>query len=337
MRKLLFLIPAGLLSAACTTIETDPSVLYTAPLYRTQIDFQPISRESLGIQLQYEQQVYDTRKAPLEDQLGGLAAERAELYARLEPGFADCQHQRHCVDKLARGDAARFERYNQAVRGLHEIDAKAGVIEGQIKTLERRRDLRERALYNRFLVNEILLTKFDHPRIRDVLVHSLEAYPTRRDLSYRLARLSDPDIVPQLVGDLNFRMMGKPVDEAAVLATFDIQVAPTEEITEPRRYFVTFLVNTHQRDPLAYSKGFLRTWADRLGEPGLRTLREGVYCGIYSIAGQTLVDKLTLSKVKPCEPVRARNQALREASYLERNDPANWFLPIAFTDAKRER
>jgi hypothetical protein len=338
MRKILLLgLGWASLSYGCTTIETDPSVLYTAPLFRTQIDFQPIPRASLVTQLQYEKQVYDTRKAPMEDELGGVAAKRQELYSAVEGEFADCRHQRHCLANLARGNEARFERYNQVVQGVHDLDRRAGELDNQIKALTRRLDLRERALFNRFLVNEILLTKFEHPRIQEVLVHSLEAYPTRRELSHRLARLSDPDVVPELYGDINFRMMGKPVDEAAVIATFDIRVAPTEEETDPRRYFITFLVNTHQRDPLAYSKGFLRTWASRLGEPGLRTLREGVYCGLYSIAGPTLVDRLTKSKVKPCSPVRLKNQEGSTERYLERNDPEAWFLPIAFSDALRER
>ncbi|RZA00670.1 MAG: hypothetical protein EOP11_18050 [Proteobacteria bacterium] len=320
----------------CTTIDTDPSVLYTAPLYRTQIDFQPLKRETLVTQTQYEAQDYERRKAPLEDELGGVAARRKELYDRVEGDFADCRHQRHCLDKLSRGNEARFERYNKIVQGVHDLDRRAGELDNQLKLLARRFDLRERALYNRFLVNEILLTKWEHPRIQEILVHSLEAYPTRRELSHRLARLSDPDIVPTLYGDLNFSMMGKPVDEAAVLATFDVRVAPTKERSDPVRYLITFLVNTHQRDPLAYSKGFLRAWAFRLGEPGLRTLKEGVFCGIYSIAGLTLVDKLSSSKVKPCTPVRFKNQGLSAANVLERNDPEAWFLPVAFGDANRD-
>jgi hypothetical protein len=331
--KALFLVSCLALSS-CTTIENDPSTTYTSNLYRTRIDFQPISREELVTRTQFEKQVYEKRVAEIENKMGGLKAQREQLYSEIEGQFADCRRQRHCIGNVATGNISRFERYNQVVQSMHDLDRQLGAYDGELKQLTFRFDLRERALYNRFLVNEMVLAKFEAPRLHDTLVHSLEAYPTRRDISERLTRMSDPDIVPTLYGDLNFTMLGKPVDEAAVIATFDIRVHPNpEDKNDPTRYFVTFLVNTHQRDPVAYSRGFLRGWARQLGEPGLRTLKEGVFCGLYSIAGPTLVDRLSQGKVKPCTPSRLREQGKDAERLGDRFQAENWILPIAFTPA----
>lgn len=339
--KRLAAVLLSVLTLGCTTTETDPSTLYTVPLYRTRIDFQPLDRTELETQLSYERTVYQKRKDQLEDQLGGVQAQRKVLYTEIEGKLGqvgDCRHQPHCLDQLARGTIPRFENYTQLMLGLKELDRQAGELQNQLELLERRLDLRERALYNRFLVNEVLLAKWEHPRMNDLIVHSLEAYPTRRELSHRLARLSDPDVVPELYGDINFRMMGHPVDEAAVIATFDVRVHPNpQNPNDPTRYLVTYLVNTHQRDPVYYSKGFLKSWAAQMGEPNLRRLKEQVYCGLYAIAGPTLVTRLHASKVKPCTPTRLRYQQESYTVFKDRFQPEAWFLPIAFTEATDKR
>ncbi|MGZ3695625.1 MAG: hypothetical protein ACXWQO_16055, partial [Bdellovibrionota bacterium] len=178
------------------------------------------------------------------------------------------------------------------------------------------------------LVNEILqLPKVDN-RLLKVTVHSLEAFDSRRPLSQRLLTLADYDAVPANWGDLNFHMLGKPVDEAAVLAAFDVLIlSPDQGKQKYERYLINFLVNVQKPDELGYEFGFLKYWAGLFAETEQKTLRQKAVCSLYSIAGETLAAKLASDKANLCALERNRHQVPQVAEHIM---PEEWLIPISY-------
>jgi hypothetical protein len=332
-RAALSISACGLLlgGAACTSIENDPSTHDVTSAFTTQIDFQPPSREERIRRIGVEERIYQDKTKPLLAQKDQLEAERLALYKEVESEFPECGRQKHCNSKMVRGDVKKFERYNQISVGLREIDRKIIDVEADLAQWKYRHDLRVRALYNRYLVHEFLKLPKQTRDIPEVTVHSLEKFNDRKSLSYRLLRYStDKDFYPSQVGDLDFRMLGKAVDEAAVIATFYItareSLDPSRKLA---RYLVTFLINTHQLDSQFYERDFFAEWATLLTEDQQKKLREKVLCTPYSIASNTLAPKMSPGKVKPCAEARAIMQAKRDI-YTDRMDPTNWMVPVTY-------
>jgi hypothetical protein len=309
-------------ASACTTVENDPTTNSAAALYQTRVDFMPPSRSERIAQIAHEDRVLADTEARLQGKIDTLHKEREALFEQLAAKFPECRSQKHCLSFLTKGDAKKFEEFREERAVLGKVDAEIGETESTLALWRRRRDLRVRSIYNRYLVNEVLgAAKLDE-RIGEILVHSAEAYPDRQTLSRRLVSLAGPNIVPMMVGDLDFRMMNKPVDEAAVILTLDVR------LRTGGRYLSTLLVNTHQLDPQFYEQGFQSAWARKFAQPDI--LRRETYCGVYSIASSLLLAKLGAGKAKPCAEMRENLQSLDAARYKEANRPDNWMLPVSY-------
>lgn len=316
------LMAALAVAAGCTTVENDPTTNSAVALYQTRVDFMPPSRAERISQIAYEDKTLADKEASLEAKKEALHKERDALFENLAAKFPECRSQKHCLSFLTKGDTKTFEHFREARTVLGRVDAQIGETESALELWRRRRDLRVRSIYNRYLVMEVVGAAKVDPRIAEILVHSAEAFPDRMSLSRRLVSLAGPNVVPMLVGDLDFRMMGKPVDEAAVLLTLDVR------LKEGRHYLSTLLVNTHQLDPQFYERGFQQAWARKFAQ--VEVLRRETYCGIYSIASRLLLAKLGPSKAKPCEELREHTQARNASRYAEANQPENWMLPVSF-------
>ena len=312
MRYLLLLV-AGLL-AGCASTETDSSTNSQLAYVRTRVNFAPFTRDERDRQLAHEKQVYEQKIVILRENLERAKAERTRRYDEIRHEFAFCYNQKHCISDLSRGDIRRFERYNFLTTSLREHDIKLVELEGAIKDWQRRFEMRNRAINNRYLVHELMLIPNVNPKVGRMLVHSLEAFDSRRTLSDRLLQYSDIDVAGATWGDLEFRMLQRPVDEAAVVATFDVFLPKTEE-TPPTRYVISFLVNSYQDDPLYYDQKMLRAWGDLLSEKEQKALRGKVLCGVYGIASETLAPKLDYRKAKPCAAERVRLQNLSATKF----------------------
>lgn len=312
------------LASACTTVENDPTTNSTAALYRTRVDFSPPSRSERISQIAHEDRVLADKEADLQAKMDTLHKERDALFESLAAKFPECRSQKHCLSSLTRGDTKRFEDFREARTVLGKVDAELGEAEATLELWRRRRDLRVRSIYNRYLVKEVLGAAKLDSRIGEILVHSAEAFPDRQGISRRLVGMAGPDIVPTMVGDLDFRMMGKPVDEAAVLLTLDVR------LKEGRRYLSTLLLNTHQLDPQFYEQGFQQAWAKKFAQA--EVLRRETYCGIFSLASPMLLAKLGPAKQKPCEEMREAIQALDASRFTEANRPENWMLPVSYRE-----
>jgi hypothetical protein len=322
-----------LLLGGCTTVENDPSTNFKIPLLRTQIDFQPPDSGERIRLIARETKIYEKRLAELEDRQGGLDAKREILFQEISQFFPECKRQRHCLAAVAKGTTARFERYQEISKSLVELDRQVVVVDSELALWKRRYELRVRSLYNRYLAHELLRLPDLNPKIRQITAHSLEALPDRRSITYRLLQLADPLFVPEVVGDLQFRMMNRPVDQAAILATFDVRLEEKTSGSAPNRYLVTFLINTYQQDPQFYEKDFLREWSRLLSEPGQAELKRQTFCGIYSLAGPTLAPKLSVAKAKNCAETRLRHETVQEGKFDDRFEPSNWIIPLTFTRA----
>lgn len=310
------------LASACTTVENDPTTNSAVVLYQTRVDFMPPSRAERVAQIATEDRVLADKEASLEAKMATLHKEREALFEDLAAKFPECRSQKHCLSFLTKGSAKQFEDFREARAVLGKVDAEIGEAESTMALWRRRRDLRVRSIYNRYLVKEVLGAAKMDDRIDQILVHSAEAYPDRQRLSRRLVGLAGPNIVPTMVGDLDFRMMNKPVDEAAVLLTLDVRLRAGD------RYLSTLLVNTHQLDPQFYEQSFQQAWAKKFAQPEL--LRRETYCGIHSIASPMLLAKLGPGKAKPCEDRRAAIQALDASRFKEANSPDNWMVPVSY-------
>lgn len=317
-------------ACAASVAERDVSTNFSQAVYQTRIDFQPLAPGERDLQWAVEDKFFERNSAPLREKLDAVAGERDALYAQLAEIFPHCQRERHCLASVVRAGADRLEKAVAARRELLVLDGRGVELEAEIKLLERRRELRRRAIFNRYLVHELLQVSKAGGDIQSVTAHSLEAFPLRRPLLERLAWMAEPTGGPALYGDLQFRMMSQAVDEAAVLATFDVQLAPGRvPAGVASRMLVTFLVNAHQLDPHRYTAGFQRAWAQRFGASSRRQLVEGVFCNLYAIAGETLAARMGAAKAKTCAPQRIQQQARGSAVFQQRQDPGYWILPIA--------
>jgi len=324
---------AALFSFGCTTVDTDRTTMALPTAIRTQVTFEPISRENATRYIEAERHILKTNVAPMREEISGLQAGRKERYDEISREFPECGRQRHCQSRISRGNVKRFERFNDLAKEILEYDKRLVNLESSVLEWERRFDLRHRAILNRFLVHEMLqLPEFEN-RFQAILVYSLESFDTRKQLSQHLLRYSgDEELFATMLGDLNFRMLGRPVDEAAVIATFEVYLMPRyDEPRAPTRYVISMLVNTHQLDLRHYDKDFVKEWSAKLVEPFQEVLRQDVYCGMYSIASETLLPKLDgRKKLKSCVGRRVRMQAKEADQFKDRFHPGASMLPLAY-------
>lgn len=334
MRLLIF--AATLLLASCASVESDMSSNDRLSLVRTRVDFNPITRPEREKLIQFEARALETATAPIKAELAEVAKARKARYEQIKGQFPDCEKQKHCISTLARGNVKDFERYNELTKTLRGFDLKTIELEASIRAWQNRYELRTRSINNRFLVHEILQLPKVEPRLSSVMVHSLQAFDSRRPLSERLLRLADNDAVATTWGDLNFTMLGRPVDEAAVIATFDVFLNRNPEIKDQNvgeRFVLSFLVNSQNADSLSYDAGFLRFWAGLFVEREQRRLREKALCALYSIAGDTLVPKLSDARASSCAMERARMQSLPKTRQFGAEE---WLLPIGYFHVQAE-
>lgn len=331
------LVPLSLLLlAACTTPDNDRSTNFGRLVFDTRVNVEPVDRNERTRLLQLERHRYKLAIEPLRARFAVTQAERAAYFASIEKEFPECAKQRHCSGALSKGPVNRFERYNELVTSLRRYDYLLFDLETHIDDVERNHDVSERRIYNRYLVYEMLAVKEFRPLFQRLMVHSLESFPARDVISRRLLEFTDRDLYANQIGDFDFRMLGRPVDEGAVLLTLDVEpVRTAAPANQERRFLATFLINTHQRDPQFYEKPFLREWTRLFSEPGRKGLREEAFCGLYSVAGSTLVAKMQPSKFGMCKAVRARAQSLDSQKFYDRFSGEAWLTPISFVQIVR--
>jgi hypothetical protein len=323
----------ALLGCVSSNVDTDRTTFNLPIAVRTKITFEPLSREQASRYIETERHFMKTSTAPIRERLEGLRAGRKERYEEVEREFPECTKQRHCTSKLSRGAVQRFERYNDLSKEILDYDRRIVELEASINDWDRRLELRTRAIVNRYLVHEMLKLPEVEPRFQGLLIWSLESFDSRRQVSNHLFRYTGQEMLPLVVGDLEFRMLGKPVDEAAVIATFEVYLqALYNEPRAPTRYVVSMLVNTHQLDMRYYNKDFLREWGSRLAEPFQEELRQQIFCSIYSISSETLVPRLNQNRARrlKCDEKRALMQAKQSENFADRFAPSAWLLPIAY-------
>lgn len=322
-----------LCGCVASSVDVDRTTLNVPVAVRTQVTFEPLTREQANRYIQGERHTYQEQTGPVRDRVESLKAGRKERYDEIEREFPECGKQRHCTSHLSRGAVARFERYNELSREILEYDRRIIELEAALAEWDRRLELRTRAIVNRFIVHEVLQIPQTVQKFQSILVWSLESFDTRRQVSYHLFRYVGQDMVPLVLGDLDFRMTGMPVDEAAVIATFEVYLMPLfNEPLAPTRYVVTMLVNTHQLDLRFYDKDFMRDWATKLAEPFQEQLREEVFCGIFSVAGETLVPRLNQNRARhlKCGDLRMAMQVQKAERFPDRFAPLHWMLPVAY-------
>lgn len=325
-----FVLLPALLCVACATVESDHSSNDPLAMVRTRIDFSPISRPEREKLLQYEKHSLEKNTAPIQEELTEVTEARNNRYNEIKDKFPACHSQKHCISTLSHGNVKKFELYTQLTKSLQEIDIRLIGLQADLAAWKNRYELRTRAIHNRFLVHELLQIWKVDPRIAKISVHSLEAYESRRQLSLRLLQLAGQDLEAATWGDLNFRMFGRPVDEAAVLASFDIWLSADASGNAGRlgeRFVVNFLVNSYQADALVYDNGFMKYWANLFAERQQRGLREKALCATFSIANETLAPRLSSTKGKTCGVERSRLQAAVKGGYVA---PEDWLLPLGY-------
>lgn len=320
-----------LLISACSTVDTDRNSFYVPAAVQTRISFEPLDRQEAERYLETERHTYKLKSEPLLERKAALARGREERYHEIRSAFPECRRQKHCLQNVSRGDIKKFERYNDLAKEIYAYDRELAEIDASLREWKSRLALRSRAIVNRFLVHEVLQLPKVERRFQGVLVYSLESFETRRQMALHLLRYAGDNVIPRVLGDYAFRMLGQPVDEGAVLATFEVYLMPSAaEPSGPTRYVVTMLVNTHQLDLRYYEQDFLRAWATKFAEPFQSQLREEVYCGMYSIASDTLAPRLDLSRPKKCAETRSLMQTYDSQVFSDRFSPDHWLLPIAY-------
>ncbi len=304
--------------SACSTVESDPHT--NVSVLQTRVDFQPMSRVELAQHVQNEEEFLAEKAAPLKQRLAEQARRRQAYYEKISKEFPECQRQKHCLSSTAFGDIKRFERFRFATSKLTEMDSEMVELEAELELWRRRAELRKRASYNRYLVYELL--QVSYPHVKEILVYSLEAFQSRRAISLRLLQMADPKILP-VYGDLNFKLLGRPVDEAAVVAIFQVQ---TGLMKEP--FLLTVLVAAPGMDMPFNREAFIKEWGMALEEQGQKALRKDIFCAFYAIGGETLVPKLGSGKFSAC---REKRELLRNPADFALKDPRNWVLPIGIS------
>jgi hypothetical protein len=323
----------GLFAAGCSTTETDNNTYHIPTAVHTRITFEPLDRDQAQHYLQAERQNYKVYTDPMFERKAGLERGRDERYEELRAEFPECTRQRHCMQHVSMGDVKKFERYNDITKEINAYDVQLVELDTALRDWKARLELRTRAILNRFLVHEVMQLPTYEKHFQGILPYSLEHFESRRQLSLDLLRYAPNGerLEPQFLGDYDFRMLGRPVDEAAVVATFEVYLAPPlNELDQPTRYVVSMLINTHQLDLRFYDKDFLRAWSDKFIEPFQKELKLEAYCGVYSIAGNTLAPRLDLSRVKDCAPYRAEMRSLDATRFPDRFSPDRWLVPLAY-------
>ncbi len=313
----------------CSVAQTDPNNRAWETVLRTKLTFEPLDRERARAYIESERHAYQKATVGLRERIQGLENGRGERYGQISREFPECDRQKHCLSRLSKGDVKRFERYTELAKEIHTYDAELVELRANLQDWTHRFELRQRAILNRFLVHEVLRLPSIEKRLQGVLVYSLENFATRRQLSQAL--LASANIVPKFYGDYDFRMLGRPVDEAAVIATFEVYLAATPAQPEaPSRYVVSLLVNTHQLDLREYDHDFLKAWGAQLAEPYQKKIQQEVYCGLYSIAGKTLAAQFEALRIRTCGDVRNSMLGLDAQRFADRFAPEKWMLPISY-------
>lgn len=331
---LAYLLPAFALAGCSHEMIANKHTTFSLPrAIETKITFEPLDRERAQSYLEVERQMYKKYTDPMIERREGLARGRDERYREVRHEFPECDRQGHCLQHVSKGDVRKFERFNDLTREINAYDTEIVELDTAIRDWKSRLELRTRAILNRFLVHEMLQLPSIERHFQGVLAYSLESFETRRQLSLHLMRFApnDEDLEPQLLGDYDFRMLGRPIDEAAVITTFEVfLMPPLNQLGQPTRYLVTMLVNTHQLDLRFYDKDFLRSWAAKLVEPFQDELRKDAYCGLYSVAGETLAPRLGLDQPRLCAGARNLMRSLDAAKFPDRFAPDRWLVPLAY-------
>ncbi len=325
-----------LLLSACSTIDRDPTTSYFPAAIHTQVTFEPLDLGQAQSYIETERHLFKTNTDPLRERVAGLEKGREERYKEIHLEFPQCDRQKHCLSHISRGDVKHFERFSDLAKEIHAYDQQIVELEATIHDWAYRFELRQRAILNRYLVHEVLQIASSEQGIQKILAYSLESFDTRRQASLYLMRFAGNDVVPTIMGDLNFRMLSQPIDQAAVVATFEVNLlASANEENAPNRYLVSILVNTHQLDLHFYNEGFLRSWAAKLSEPYQVQLRQQVLCSLYSIANETLAPRLDSSRPMRCARARSEMQSLDANRMGDRFPPERWMLPLAYYPTNR--
>lgn len=332
MRNLRYAVAllAALLSS-CSSTQTDPSTHSWESVLRTRLTFEPLDREKARAYIESERHTYQQNTVKLKERIQGLENGRAERYGEISREFPECKRQKHCMSALSKGDIKRFERYTELAKEINAYDSELVDLKATVQDWTYRFELRQRAILNRHLVHEILQLPSVEKRLQGILAYSLESFGTRRQLSQRLLGYAGESIVPKFYGDYDFRMLGKPVDEAAVIASFEVYLTPSPDEPEaPNRYVITLLINTHQLDLREYDQDFLKTWGASFAEPFQKKLLQEAFCGMYSIANKTLVPQFDPARPRHCAAARSDMLGADAQKFLDRFAPERWMVPIAY-------
>jgi hypothetical protein len=324
------LVPFVML-ASCSSALVDRTEQSLPKAVHTRVMFEPLDRNQAQAYLLSEKQSFKTHTDPMTERREALARGRDERFAEIRREFPECERQRHCLQHISTGDVKKFERYNDLTKELNRYDSEIIEIDTALRDWQSRLDLRSRAILNRFIVHEVLQMPTVEPHLQGLLVYSLETFETRRQVSLDLMRYGPDDLEPELLGDYDFRMLGRPVDEAAVLATFDVYLTtPRNNFDQPTRYVITMLVNTHQMDLRFYDKDFLRSWAAKFVEAYQPELKKEAFCGMYAIAGQTLASRMGHLLAHRCADVRTEMRNSDASKFPDRFPPDRWMLPLGY-------
>ena len=319
----------------CTNFETDRTTNYSKQIYDTRIDAEALGRKERTDAVLWENYYYKRNSEALKKELEPLLVQRKPIVDQLLAKYPECRKQKYCASELTHTSVKRMEDYNRESQKLRRLDFQIVDIENKLADLKEVHGVNIRRLYNRFLVGELSRIREHQPRIKNLYLHSLQMFNSRGAVSRKLLTYADQNIVAAQMGDLDFRMLGKAVDEGAILLTLDVHL--NEQLmlpTDPPRYLITLLVNTHQLDELEYDTDFLKEWSKQLAIPGMEQLRKAVYCGLYTIAGSTLASKMQLGKLAYCRWQRAEMQNLHADQFLDRFPPERWLLPISFVQVE---
>lgn len=320
-----------LFTYSCTTPESDFTTNFQRPIYETRVNTEPLSREERIRFTQIENERFRNLVNPVREFMNKLLAERSAFVTEIERDFPKCKNQRYCQSQVSVGSVQDFERYNALVSKVHRYDYQIVDLESKIKELERTHDIRLRNYYNRYLVREILrLFRSDGP-FHNVMVHSLETYPSRVALSRSLLRLVQ-DLPGVQSTDYDFTQYGKEIDEAAVVLTLDVWRAPLA--SQPStRFLTTLLINAQSLDDQFYEKPFLDEWTKIFLEPNFENLKKSVFCHIYGIASPSLAVKMFRWKRTFCAEKRAELRTAHD-KFDYNFMPSAWVLPLTFAQVK---
>lgn len=339
MRKRIPFAAVVLLAVGCTTPDIDRTTRAYPRAWNTRITFEPLDREQAQRYLLAEKQSFKVHTAPMVEQRDALMRGREERFTEIRREFPECDRQKHCIAHVSRGDVKKFERYNDLTKEINRYDEQIIEIDTAMRDWESRLDMRSRAIINRFIVHEVLQLPTVEPRLQGVLAYSLESFETRRQLATSLLRYSfDENLEPRMLGDYDYRMLGRPIDEGAVIATFEVLLStPREDFDQPTRYIVSMLMNTHQLDLRYYDKDFLRPWAREFAEPYQPTLKLAAFCGLYSIAGQSLAARIGGLHPRKCADLRAELRDSNASQFPDRFAPDRWMVPLAYLQMENSR